>query len=143
LKTIRTYLDSGVLIAAWRGIDEVATEALAILEAENRQLSVSPFVKLEVLAKAIYHKQAEEISLYKTFFASCPIWANDLVSIVQVAQEKAGQYGLGALDALHVASALSVEAEELITTEKLTKPLHRVRELRVIGIADANDNEGK
>lgn len=136
MKTIRTYLDSGVLIAAWRGIDEVATKAIAILEAENRQLAVSPFVQLEVLAKAIYHKQAEEILFYETFFASGPIWANDLVSIVQLAQEKAGQYGLGALDALHVASALSVEAEELITTEKLTKPLHRVRELNIFTIAE-------
>ncbi|WP_206817907.1 hypothetical protein [Chroococcus sp. FPU101] len=39
MKAIRTYFDSGVLIAVWRGIDEVATIALAILEAENRQLA--------------------------------------------------------------------------------------------------------
>ena len=133
---IKTYIDSCVLIAAWRGLDEVAVKAITILDEENRQFIVSPFVELEVLAKAIYYKQTEEISFYETFFASCPLWANDLVSIVQLAKEKASQYGLGALDALHVASAISMEADELITTEKSTKPLHRVREIRIITIAD-------
>jgi hypothetical protein len=39
------------------------------------------------------------------------------------------------MDALHIAAALSVNAEEFITTEKLTKPMHRVTELAVISIA--------
>jgi len=136
LGKIKTYIDSCVLIAAWRGLDEVAVKAIFILDEENRQFIVSPFVELEVLAKAIYYKQTEEISFYETFLASCSLWANDLVSIVQLAKEKASQYGLGALDALHVASAISMEADELITTEKSTKPLHRVREIRIITIAD-------
>ncbi|WP_242577711.1 hypothetical protein [Chroococcus sp. FPU101] len=56
--------------------------------------------------------------------------------IVKLAQNIASQYGLGALDALHVASAISVSADELITTEKLSKPIHQVREVQVISIAE-------
>lgn len=133
---IKTYIDSGVLISAWRGIDEVAIKAIVILDGKNRQFLTSPFVKLEVLATATYHNQQEEISFYETFFNSCSFWANDLASIIQLAQSLANQYGLGALDALHVASAISVSADELITTEKLTKPIYRVREVKVISIAD-------
>ncbi|ACK71220.1 conserved hypothetical protein [Gloeothece citriformis PCC 7424] len=55
---------------------------------------------------------------------------------MQLAQDVAAKYGLGALDALHIACAISVEADEFITTEKTTKPLHRVREIQVISIAD-------
>lgn len=132
----KTYIDSGVLIAVARASEKMATKALAILDDPNRELISSPFVKLEVLSKAIYHRQQEEIEFYEGFFASCSFWADDLDSIVQLAQNIAIQYGIGALDALHVACAISVSADELITTEKITKPIHRVREVQVISIAD-------
>jgi predicted nucleic acid-binding protein len=35
-----------------------------------------------------------------------------------VSHEIAGTYGLAAMDALHVAAALQIQADELITTEK-------------------------
>ncbi|WP_334951383.1 hypothetical protein [Nostoc sp.] len=40
------------------------------------------------------------------------------------------------MDALHVAAALSVGAEELVTTEKRTKPMHRVTSINVVSIFD-------
>jgi len=40
-----------------------------------------------------------------------------------VSHEIAGTYGLAAMDALHVAAALQIQADELITTEKPTKPI--------------------
>lgn len=132
----KTYIDSGVLIAVARASNEMTTKAILILDDPEREFASSAFVKLEVLSKAIYHKQQEEVKVYEGFFESCSLWANDLISIVELAQEGAAKYGLGALDALHVASAISVEADEFITTEKSTKPLHRVREVQVISIAD-------
>ncbi|WP_242058310.1 hypothetical protein [Microcoleus sp. FACHB-SPT15] len=42
---------------------------------------------------------------------------------------------MSAIDALHVAAALSVNAEELITAEKPSKPMHRVTKIKVISIA--------
>jgi predicted nucleic acid-binding protein len=47
----------------------------------------------------------------------------------------AGKYGIAGMDALHIAAALSIGAEEFITTEKKTKPMFRVTELQMISIA--------
>jgi hypothetical protein len=52
--------------------------------------------------------------------------------LVQEAYEEAQATGLAALDALHVAAARRVGAEELVTSEGPTKPLHRARKLKVI-----------
>ena len=132
---ILTYLDSGVLIAAARGTDIVSLKATSILDSKQRQFSSSPFVRLEILTKAKYHKQQDEVNFYETFFASCAIWANDLDTIVNLAEELAAKYGLNALDALQVAAAISVNADEFITTEKTTKPLHRVTDISIISLA--------
>ncbi|NCR40057.1 MAG: type II toxin-antitoxin system VapC family toxin [Microcystis aeruginosa W13-11] len=51
-----------------------------------------------------------------------------------VSHEIAGTYGLAAMDALHVAAALQIQADELITTEKQPKPMHRVREIQIVSI---------
>jgi predicted nucleic acid-binding protein len=44
------------------------------------------------------------------------------------------QYGLAAMDALHIAAALSIGAEEFLTTEKPTKPMFQVSGIQVISI---------
>ncbi len=46
------------------------------------------------------------------------------------------KYGLAAMDALHIAAAISVGAEEFITTEKPTKPMYRVTGLKVVSLFD-------
>jgi hypothetical protein len=38
------------------------------------------------------------------------------------------------MDALHVAAAISAGAEELITTEKLEKSIHRVDSINILSI---------
>jgi len=45
-------------------------------------------------------------------------------SVITSAYPLASQFGLGALDALHVAAALGASAE-LISAEKPTKPIYR------------------
>jgi hypothetical protein len=50
--------------------------------------------------------------------------------------DMAVRFGLAALDALLVPAALSVGAEELITTEKRGKPLHRTTGILVRSIPD-------
>lgn len=93
------------------------------------------FVKLEVLPKAIYHQQLAEVNFYETFFAGCTYWAGELEKILELAQKLASENGLGAVDALHVAAAISVNADELVTTEKPSKPMHRITQVRVISIS--------
>jgi len=48
--------------------------------------------------------------------------------------DEARQYGLSAIDALHVAAAKRLTADELITTERATTPIHRVGGLVVTTI---------
>lgn len=62
-------------------------------------------------------------------------WAKAGESVIADAFHEACRFGLSAIDALHVAAALSVNAEELITTEKPSKPMHRVTKIKVISIA--------
>ena len=70
----------------------------------------------------------------KLFFSVVTHWATNLEKIVQNAQQIARTYGLAAMDAIHVAAALQVNADQLITTEKPTKPMYRVTEIEIISI---------
>jgi predicted nucleic acid-binding protein len=130
----KTYIDSGVLITAFQGIQAVSIRANRILNDENRDFASSCFVQLEVLPKATFNKQQDEAEFYETFFSAVIHWATDLEQIMQDAYQIACTYGLAAMDALHVAAALQVKADELITTEKSTKPMHRVTEIQIISI---------
>lgn len=134
---IRSFIDSGVLIAAARGNTNLSFPTLRILTDGNREFASSAFVQLETLPKAIYHQQQDEADFYQSFFSGVTLWATQLDQIVQEGDRIASTYGLAAIDALHIAAALSVEADELITTEKTTKPMYRVTEIRVISIANS------
>src|SRR5215210_2994534 len=122
---IRTYVDAGVLITAARGIVPIAIKALEILDDPNREFVSSVFVKLEVLPKARYNKNEAEAEFYTTFFEAVTDWADTLDTIVREAFNEACGSGLAAMDALHVASAATLGAEELVTTERSEKPIHR------------------
>ncbi|HAC62394.1 MAG TPA: nucleic acid-binding protein [Cyanothece sp. UBA12306] len=130
----KTYIDSGVLISAFQGIQSVSIRANQILNDENREFASSVFVQLEVLPKATFNKQQDEAEFYETFFNAVIHWATDLEQIMQDAQKIACSYGLAAMDAIHVAAALQIQANQLITTEKSTKPIHRVRKIQIISI---------
>lgn len=130
----KTYLDSGVLITAFQGVQANSIQANNILNDENREFVSSKFVKLEILPKAIYNQQQKEKDFYETFFNSVTHWATDLEQITEDGYQIAYTYGLAAVDALHVAAALWLKASELVTTEKITKPIHRVTEIKIISI---------
>jgi hypothetical protein len=131
---IRTFLDSGVLIYAARGVGSIAEKALEIIEDPQRDFASSIFLKFEVLPKAIYNQQVSEIKFYEVFFDSVTYWANDIDQIIQRAYQEASQSGLGVMDALHIAAAISVGATEFITNEKPEKSLHRTKSIKVISI---------
>jgi predicted nucleic acid-binding protein len=130
----KTYIDSGVLITAFQGIESISIRANQIINDENREFASSRFVQLEVLPKATFNKQQDEAEFYETFFSDVIHWATDLEQIMQDAQQIACTYGLAAMDAIHVAAALQIKADQLITTEKPTKPMHRVMEIQIISI---------
>lgn len=128
---MKTYLDTGVLIMAFRGQGLSNVRALQILDDPKRTFGSSVFVKLEAIPKAVYNQQPLEREFYQAFFESVTAWATDIDKVVEDANRIACQYGLAAMDALHVAAALAIDAEEFITTEKPTKPMFRVPEIRM------------
>ena len=128
----RTFVDAGVLIAAARGTHELAEMALGILADPGREFVSSDFLRLEVTPKAIYHGRGAETDFYERFFRGVIYWATDFEEIIKDAQAKASTFGLGAMDALHVAAAEYAGASELVTTEKPTKPIHRVTGVSVV-----------
>lgn len=119
------FVDSGVLIAAARGTDQVSERALEMLEDPELSFASSPFVRLEVLPKPVYNRRPDEAEFYEEFFRAVTAWAEPNTELVQAAYDEAVRAGLSALDALHVAAAAAVGADELLTREGRTKPIHR------------------
>ena len=118
-----TFIDSGVLVAASRGVEDLSDKALSILASTEREFASSTFIKLEVLPKAIYHRQTDEVEFYQTFFDAVTYWADLTEQVIQNGYDIGCKYGLAAMDALHIAAAISVGAEEFITTEKPTNAI--------------------
>jgi predicted nucleic acid-binding protein len=130
----RTYVDAGVLIAGTRSGGARGSAALSALADPDRVFVCSAFVRLELLPKAIYHRQRDEVAFYEAFFDRVSAWAEPNARLVADAEQTATRYGLNALDALHVAAAILLGGEELLTTEEPRKPIHRVTELKVVTI---------
>ncbi|MCC5811289.1 MAG: PIN domain-containing protein [Ectothiorhodospiraceae bacterium] len=131
----RLYLDTGVLISAFRGESDLANRALEVLDDPNVCLVVSEYVDLEVLPKPVFHRMTEE-----TEFMRAILDASERVESTSAIREEAFNlacaYGLGALDALHVSAAVAAGVEEVVTSEKSTKPICRVEEVSVRSLYD-------
>lgn len=130
----RTFIDSGVLIAAARGTDAVSLKARAVLTDANRQFISSDFMRLEVLPKPIYFKRAAEVAFYQAFFAIVQDWVALTPALIQQALQHGSDFGLGAVDALHVAAAEVAHADELVTSERLTSPICRVTSVLIVSL---------
>ena len=69
MKRIRSFIDASLLIAAARGNQAISDRALELLDDPGRAFITSDFVCLEVLPKAVFHRQQPEIHFYRAFFA--------------------------------------------------------------------------
>ena len=130
----RIFVDSSVLIDAGRGNTPSSVPALEFIFnlTPERQLLTSPYVWLEVVPKAQYRHQAAELEFYENFFNDPSVlWCRDWQRMEELAREEAVRYGLSALDALHVAAAHLLGADELVTAERPGKALHRSQLVRV------------
>ena len=130
----RTFVDSGVLIAAARGKGPVSAKAMGILDDPEREFSSSNLVRKEVLPKAIFHQKHDEAAFYEEFFASVAAWAQIQEEFLREAYYEACESGLDALDAIHVTAARSAGAAELVTTERPTTRIHRTTSVRAVSI---------
>ena len=129
---MKTFLDSGVLLTAWRGRD--AEAALKVMEDPDRQFYTSQMVKLELLPKAAYFKQRAEIRFYQIHFQAAMGVEPLSRELGELAQVIARSNGIAAMDALHLAAAIRQGAEEFITSEKPGKPIFRAKGIRVKSI---------
>lgn len=124
-----TFVDASVLIAAYRGEEPVRSQALAILADGNRRFVRSEFLELETIPKPTYHQRADEVAWLRSFFDSkstMPVPSH--LALVALGRQKACQYGLSAIDALHLAAALESSCDELVTTEKRERAFGKVKE---------------
>jgi predicted nucleic acid-binding protein len=80
-----------------------------------------------VIPKPTFEGRVAEVRFYEEFFAS------DLRHL-QHALIEACNSGLTAIDAIHIVAATDVGCEELVTTEKLGKPIHRTKLVAVSSI---------
>ena len=128
---IRTFIDSGVLIAAALGTNEVAIKAMEILDDPNRGFISSNFVRLETLPKAYYQQNKAEVEFYEEFFQAVLEMVNISERLVDRAFAEARLSGLSAVDALHLAAAKIADSDELITSEKPTKPIFAAKGIKV------------
>jgi predicted nucleic acid-binding protein len=129
----RTYIDASLLIAAWRGQGDIAEKATAILEDPERALVVSDALWLEVMPKPLHHQQHEECGFYEAVFAAAERspWQID---VLYQAHDLAQRYGMAAMDAIHVATAIAAEIDEFVSGEKQSKPMFQVRELTTVSL---------
>ena len=130
----RTYVDAGVLIAGSRASGAAGGNAFEVLSDPDREFVGSVFLRLEVLPKAAFHRNSKEVAFYEEFFSRVVAWASPMTAVIERAEWEAARYGLNALDALHVAAAVLLGADELVTTEAPRKPIHRTASIRVVGI---------
>ena len=95
----------------------------------------SPFVHLELIPKAVYHKKRLERSFYDEYFRAAE-WIRDLNHIEEIAQAKAAKSGLAAMNALYVAAAHLAGTHEFVTTERPGKPIYRSSLIRAVYLFD-------
>ena len=137
MTVIRTFLDAGVLITAARGTDKDSDKALQILKDRDREFAASQFLKLEVLPKALFNQRNLEVAFYEAYFDAVAHWATNIEQLLTVGYQEAAEFGLGAMDALHIAAAIATGADEVITSEKPSKSIYRTHSIPVTSIFDA------
>jgi predicted nucleic acid-binding protein len=128
---VRTFVDSGVLLTAWRGEKSESSVALKLLDDGRRSFFTSQLVRLEVIPKGAYYKNSREVEFYERYFALVAGDESLNRELGEDANRLARRYGLAAVDAMHLASAIRQGAEEFITTEATEKPMFRAKELSV------------
>ncbi len=129
----RTFLDSGVLINAFRGETAQRERCMQIIDDPNRLFLANDFLRLELLPKPKYNRYAEETEFMEEYLNRCES-IDASPELIQQAFDLACRYGLAAIDALHVAAALIGKAGEFVTSEKKDKPLFKVKGLIITSL---------
>jgi len=106
---------------------------MAVIDDDENEIVSSEYLRLELLPKPTAYKNDAELGfLAAVFDGALEVQSTDAVR--SHAMELACRHGLGALDALLIASAIAGGAEEFVTAEKRDKPMFKVTEIRIRSI---------
>jgi predicted nucleic acid-binding protein len=125
-----TFLDSGVLIAAWQHREpEIRKVAMLYVGDRDRAFVVNDYLRLEVVPQATFHKKDPERQFMERFLSGAATRIQSSATLSQDAFTLACSHGLDAIDALHVAAAVTGGAREFVTNERPTSPIFRCQPL--------------
>ncbi len=130
----RTYIDANILIAAWRGDPTASQSAIDVLDDPTRALLTSDALWLEIMPKSVFHQKEDEQDFYRSVFERAADHSPWNLVALNCAKDMACRYGLSAMDAIHIATAINARADEFVSGEKPSKPMFRVREISVISL---------
>lgn len=131
---MKTLLDSGILLLAWRGNSPRAAAAKQILADSSREFVTCENVQLELLPKPLFEKRRAEVEFYNEHFSQTTGCEPFSDALGKAAMALAKKHGLAAGDALNLASALRQGADEFVTSELPGKPIFRVSQIKVISL---------
>lgn len=114
---------------------EFAIEGVDHSQRSSARIVSTPFVRLEVRPKAVFHKNQTEVLFYDTFFGAVTKWVVDYRRRMVEAAKAGESFGLNGMDALHIAAALLSQCDEFVTAERPTSPFSRVKGLSIVSIA--------
>ena len=80
----------------------------------------------------MHGRRLTEVAFYRAFFETTTMV--DHSPVIAAALDIAGQFGLNGMDALHLAAARAMHADELVTTERPTSPIFRATGIRIVSI---------
>ena len=135
---IRTYLDSNIVIAAYNISNPFHAAAFDLLRKSDRRFVGSRMLHLELLPYAAYHGRKDEAAFYDEFLREALVEVMILdEQMLSLALTVGARTNARAADALHLAAAISLGADEFVTTERRTKPMYRETRVRVVHLDDA------
>jgi hypothetical protein len=120
-----------VLILAWHNDGPYAQAANGLINDRRRLHLSSPYIRLETLLQAAFHRNEKEAGFYENFFRTT-FWVDQHPQLVSRALRVGAEFGLKAMDALHIAAAFLGRAEEFITIERARAPLRRVKGIKIL-----------
>ncbi|HEY3760745.1 MAG TPA: type II toxin-antitoxin system VapC family toxin [Verrucomicrobiae bacterium] len=127
-------LDSSVLLQAWRGNSPRSAAAKEILSDPSRDFVTCENVQLELLPKPAFEKRHSEVEFYMAHFSEASACERFSEALGKAALALATRHGLSAGDALNLASAIKLGANEFITSESPGKPVFRTSGVKVISL---------
>lgn len=127
---VRIFFDTGAFITAFKARDADANKLLELLDDEGTVLVTSEYSRLELISHPTFLGRTEEVEFYQLLIGQSEVVPSS-EAMRKLASELGCRYGLGGFDSLLVAAAVVGSATQFLTSEKETKPMHRIRELRV------------